>query len=199
MQKFYRIRLELMEVAPIVWREFIVPAEISLDRLHDVIQIVMGWQDSHLHEFNFGQQRYVENIDEEFDDEMTALEASERLNKHLKKKGDSCLYVYDFGDSWMHRLTVVNSNYKLRDDDWTICCLGGANACPPEDVGGPAGYEEFCKIIKSPRNKEHANMVEWSSGIQPGNKKFDPTYFDKDIVNDILSCYLRWSRPRQLD
>lgn len=199
MQKFYLIRLELMEVAPLVWREFVVPADISLDRLHDVLQILMGWQDAHMHEFNFGKQRYVETISEEFDDEMTGLEAGVRLNDHLKKKGDSCLYVYDFGDSWMHRLTLKNSNYKLREDDWTICCIDGENACPPEDVGGPPGYEEFLKAIKSSRHKEHANMVAWSAGLQPGNKKFDPTYFDKNIVNDIISCFIRWSRPRQLD
>lgn len=189
----------MMEVEPAVWRRFVVPAEISLDRLHDVIQIIMGWKDSHLHEFNFGSCRYLENLDEEFDDEKTFLEASERLNKHLKRKGASCVYVYDFGDSWSHRLVLENSNYELREDDCAISCLDGERACPPEDVGGPTGYEEFCKVIKNPKNKEYASMVAWSTGFQPTAKKFDPAYFDVNAINEALGCFVRWSRPRKLD
>lgn len=198
-QKYYVLRIEMMEIEPPVWRRFVVPAEISLDRLHDVIQIIMGWKDSHLHEFNFGKQRFVENLDEEFDDESTSLEASERLNKLFKKKGDSCLYVYDFGESWAHRLTLDTSDYKLREDDCEISCLEGERACPPEDVGGPPGYEEFCKIIKNPKNKQHASMVAWAKGFQPTAEKFDPEYFDCDAINETLGCFVRWSRPRKLD
>ncbi|MBU1105198.1 MAG: plasmid pRiA4b ORF-3 family protein [Candidatus Riflebacteria bacterium] len=198
-QKYYALRIEMMEIEPVIWRQFVVPAEISLDRLHDVIQIIMGWKDSHLHEFNFTKHRYVETINEEFDGKATFLEASERLNKHFKKEGDSCLYVYDFGESWAHRLTLESSDYKLREDDCAISCLAGARACPLEDVGGPPGYAEFCKAIKSPKNKQHASMVAWSTGFQPTAKKFDPEYFDTDAINETLGCFVRWSRPRNLD
>lgn len=198
-QKYYALRIEMMEIEPLVWRRFVVPAEISLDRLHDVIQIIMGWKDSHLHEFNFGKRRYVETIDEEFDDENTSPEGLERLNKHLKKKGDSCLYVYDFGEAWAHRLTLETSDYKLREDDCEISCLEGERACPPEDVGGPPGYEEFCKIIKSPKNKQYTSMVAWARGFQPTAEKFNPEYFDYDAINETLGCFVRWSRPRKLD
>ena len=197
-QKFYIIKIEMMEIEPLIWRRIVVPAELSLDRLHDVIQISMGWKDSHQHEFNFGSHRYVENINEEFDGEDTLLEGSVRINKHFKKKGDNCLYVYDFGESWAHRLTLENANYQLREDDCEISCLEGERACPPEDVGGPAGYEEFCKIIRNPRSRQHASMVAWSTGVQPTAGKFDPEYFDVDAVNEMLGCFVRWSRPRKL-
>ena len=65
--------------------------------------------------------------------------------------------------------------------------------------GGPPGYEEFCKILKSPKNKEHASTVAWSNGLQPTGKKFDPAWFDADMVNVTLYWYNRWSRPRKLD
>lgn len=198
-QKYYALKIEMTEIEPLVWRRFVVPAELSLDRLHDVIQIIMGWKDSHLHEFNFGKHRYVEIINEDFDDEETFLEGSVRLNKHLKKKGDSCLYVYDFGDSWDHRLTLEDANYKLREDDCEISVLDGERACPPEDVGGPPGYLEFCKTIKNPKNKEYEATVAWASGFQPTCKKFDPAYFDCAAVNETLGCFVRWSRSRQLD
>jgi len=197
-QKFYIIKIEMMEIEPLIWRRIVVPAELSLDRLHDVIQIAMGWKDSHLHEFNFGSHRYVENINEEFDDEDTLLEGSTRINKHFKKKGDNCLYVYDFGESWAHRLTLENANYQLREDDCEISCLEGERACPPEDVGGPPGYEEFCKILRNPKSRQHASMVAWSTGVQPTAGKFDPEYFDGDAVNEMLGCFVRWSRPRKL-
>ncbi len=195
---FYLIKIEMVEVLPTVWRKFVIPSDISLDRLHDVIQVVMGWTDSHLHEFNFGNQRYVETPDEEFDDEMTDIEGSVRLNRHFKKKGDSCIYVYDFGDSWMHKLTLENANYKLDEHESEIWCLDGKGACPPEDVGGPPGYEEFCEIIKNPRRSNHKEMVAWSSHIQPQFKKFDPEHFDQYSVNDLLGWYIRWARPRKL-
>ncbi len=198
-QKYYLLKIEMMEIEPMIWRRFVVPAELSLDRLHDVIQIVMGWKDSHQHEFNFGSHRYVENINEEFDDESTLLDGAARLSKHMKKKGDNCLYVYDFGESWAHRLTLEDANYQLREDDCEVSCIEGERSCPPEDVGGPPGYEEFCKVIKNPRSRQHASMVAWSTGIQPTAGKFDPEYFDRNAVNETLGCFVRWSRPRKLD
>lgn len=196
--KYFVIKIAMMEVEPAIWRRFVVPADISLDRLHDVIQILMGWKDSHLHEFNFDNHRYVENVDEEFDDEETFLEASARLSKYFKKKGDSCVYVYDFSDSWSHRLTLEDSDYSLKDDDCEISCLEGARACPPEDVGGPPGYEDFCKAVSNPKNKQHAAMVAWSNGFQPTRQAFDPEYFDLDAINETLGWFVRWSRPRKL-
>lgn len=198
-EKYYLINIELIDVKPKVWRDFVVPADISLDRLHDIIQIVMGWQDEHLHEFNFGNKRYVEVVDEEFDDDATFLESSVRLNKHFKKKGDSCIYVYDFGDSWEHRLTLLNSKYQPEEDELQICCLDGEGACPLEDIGGPPGYAEFLKAIKSKKHKDHDMLVAMTTGLQPTGKQFDPSWFDVDMIEDTLYWYTRWSRPRKLE
>ncbi len=197
-EKFYLLKIAMMEIEPEIWRRFVVPANLSLDRLHDVIQILMGWKDSHLHEFNFAHNRYVETFDEDFDGEETKTEGTERLNKLFKKKGDSCDYVYDFGDSWSHTITLEDANYQLREDDCEICCLDGARACPPEDVGGISGYEEFCQAMKKPKTKKHEAMALWSMGFQPTGKKFDPEYFDLNDINDTLGWFVRWSRPRQL-
>lgn len=56
-ERFYLLQIRLLEIEPEIWRRFAVPASISLDRLHDVIQIVMGWTDSHLHEFQICTQK----------------------------------------------------------------------------------------------------------------------------------------------
>ena len=197
-QKYYQLKIKLEEMNTEVWRKFIVPAEIPLDMLHDAIQVIMGWKDSHLHEFNFGKDRFVEVIDEEFDDESTQLEGHCRLNKFFKKKGDKCLYVYDFGDSWAHTITLENSNYKLKDDQTDLFCLDGARACPPENIGGPPGYEDFCEAISKPKSEKAKQMLDWAFGSQPTEKNFDPEYFNKYAVNDMLQWLLRWGRPRPL-
>lgn len=197
-EKFYLLKISMLEISPEIWRRFVVPANLSLDRLHDVIQIIMGWKDSHLHEFNFAKNRYVEYIDEEFDGEDTKPEGAVRLNKLFKKAGDHCEYVYDFGDSWAHQLTLENANYKLQEDECEISCLDGARACPPEDVGGLTGYEEFCQAMKNSKTKKHEAMALWSMGFQPTGQKFDPEYFDLGAINETIACFVRWSRARYL-
>lgn len=85
-----------------------------------------------------------------------------------------CLYEYDFGDSWLHEVVLeahVPAPKKLP------ICLGGERACPPEDVGGPHGYEEFLAAIKDPRHEEHESMLEWVGG------GFDPEVFDAEKVS----------------
>lgn len=59
-------------------------------------------------------------------------------------------------------------------------CLAGANACPPEDVGGPPGYLDFLEVISDPSHEEHDDMHRWYGG------QFDPTAFDLDEVNETL-------------
>ena len=63
------------------------------------------------------------------------------------------------------------------DSPW---CLDGANACPPEDVGGIPGYENFREIMADPTHPEHANMSQWYGGT------FEPTEFDLNEANQRL-------------
>jgi hypothetical protein len=46
-------------VDPIVWRRVLVPAQSRLGQLHQVLQAAMGWTDSHLHYFKFGELTYA--------------------------------------------------------------------------------------------------------------------------------------------
>ena len=96
-QRFYLLKIQLLDIEPAIWRRFVVPASITLDRLHDVIQIVMGWTDSHLHEFTIGKKRYTE-YPESKEDGMVC--GSYRIGNLLKQKGRTFHYLYDFGDSW---------------------------------------------------------------------------------------------------
>jgi len=176
--KTYDLRIELEDIEPLIWRRILVPANITLATLHDLLQLVMGWTNSHLHSFQIG--------DREFGMGGTDLEEMQMLNEKKYKLdavlGDSIrefIYEYDFGDSWRHRITVTTvANPKT---DWSYpLCIAGARAAPPDDVGGVPGYEEFLSAITNPKHEEHSRMLTWIGGA------FDPEGFDLNEINRTL-------------
>jgi len=186
-ERFYLLKIHLIDSEPSIWRRFVVPAGISLDRLHDVIQIVMGWTDTHLHEFTIGKKRYTEYPESKEDGLVCGRY---RLGDLIKKKGRSFHYLYDFGDSWEHELILEDSRYFNPSLRTEIACLEGERSCPPEDVGGVYGYLDFCTALKDPNHEEHDSCIEWFGG------NFDSEKFDFKFVNYELLKYLRWSRDR---
>ena len=187
----YWLKITLTGSKPAVWRRFVVPGEISLDRLHDVIQIVMGWEDSHLHSFQGCNQRYTE-APEDIDTEGQE-EEEHRLCDVVPRVKSKFEYEYDFGDGWRHTLVVEGIKPVPPKHCACIMCLEGKRSCPPEDVGGLNGYEEFLGALKDPAHPEHASYKEWCGG------SFDANAFDAEAVNLELLRYVRWSRPRRLE
>jgi hypothetical protein len=181
--KIFEITIELRDVRPAVLRRVQVPGGMSLAGLHEVVQVAMGWTDSHLHEFEidgapYGQPDPDSGADEVADEAKTVL-------FRLVGQGDRMTYVYDFGDGWTHRLTVE----KVLPPEPGVRyprCVSGRGACPPEDVGGPWGYEEFVAAMADPAHPEHGHYRDWVGGT------FDPAAFDVDSVNTALAA-LAWS------
>lgn len=168
--KTYLLKITLKHVKPPVWRRIEVPADIKLGKLHRVIQIAMGWTDSHMHAFHAGQAVYG-TPDPEFGGE-TKDERKVRLDSILGE-GEKLLYEYDFGDGWEHEVKVE----KVLDADPDPRCTGGKRACPPDDCGGPYGYEALLQAIEDPSHPEHEAMAAWIGGA------FDPELFDLAAVN----------------
>ncbi len=143
------MRLDLHGAKPPVWRRLELPGDLSLPRLHDVIQAAMGWSDSHLHRFRTGRDHrspyFVTHFDLEEGEDGT-LEDDVRLDQLVAEKGDELWYEYDFGDGWDHRLVVEE---VLEEPPSTARCTGGRMACPPEDCGGIGGYEELAAWVRS--------------------------------------------------
>ena len=169
------LRIELSHTDPLIWRTVLVPDTITLVKLHAVIQAAMGWWNSHLHEFNIAGFRYG-MTDPEWDLDADLIdEGRKRLLKILghRKYFD---YLYDFGDSWWHRVTL-EAVLPMTNPQRYALCVAGENACPPEDVGGVPGYYEFLDVISNPDHEEHESMLEWIGGT------FDPQLFDIDAAN----------------
>ncbi len=173
-----QLRIELDDIEPVVWRRVLVPADITLGRLHRVIQAAMGWTDSHLHEFVIDGQHYgVPDPDDSMLPYRVIAETRTRLLSALnaRRRFD---YLYDFGDSWEHLIRIEKTLAPMPMSH--PMCVDGAQACPPEDVGGYPGYADFVRIMSDPTDPEHQEMLDWYGG------PFDPNAFDLEQANRLL-------------
>ena len=143
------MRLDLHGAKPPVWRRLELPGDLTLPRVHDVIQAAMGWNNSHLHRFRTGSDHRSPYFVTTFDldeGEEGVLEDDVRLDQLVSAEGDALWYEYDFGDGWDHKLVVEE---VLDEPPATARCTGGRMACPPEDCGGIGGYEELAAWVRS--------------------------------------------------
>ncbi len=180
-QEIYQLKVTLRGTRPPIWRRLLVPAGLTLEVLHDVLQVAMGWYDCHLHEFRIGPKRFGKPDPE---DEFMGLpavgdERTAHLFMVLAKARAKAIYTYDFGDSWEHAIVVE----KVLPPEPAVAypiCVGGKLQCPPEDCGGIPGYYNLLEAINDPAHKEHEEMLDWVGG------DFDPEAFSVDDVNRRL-------------
>ena len=168
----YQLRVQLADIDPAIWRLFTVPAGITLGDLHKILQIVMGWEDYHLHQFRHRQQCYGIPSDEDFDDDLLD-EEDVTIDGFFTKRVAKLIYEYDFGDGWEHLITCQ----KILDDTPLVAVLDGARACPPEDCGGVGGYYDLLDVFADPKHERHAELQEWVGA------DYDPEHFDVAEIN----------------
>ena len=173
----YQIKVTLRGSKPPIWRRIQVAGDTNLGKLHRIIQEVMGWYNSHLHEFIIDGEHYGEPSPDDFFD--VEDENKFKLSRVVFGEKSRLVYEYDFGDSWEHVLLVEKILPPEPGVRYPIC-LKGKRACPPEDCGGIWGYESLLEIIRDPEDSEHEEMLEWLGG------EFDPEEFDLDGVNKGL-------------
>jgi hypothetical protein len=186
----YQLQVLLNGSQPSIWRRLQVPGAANLGWFHAVLQVAMGWTNSHLHHFICGEHRYVDaHVEwEQYAGDPPMLDESKfTLADLLKEVHAGLVYEYDFGDSWEHIVTVE----KILPDDASTSaiavCLEGSRACPPDDCGGIPGYEELLKALKNKKHPEHKSMKEWLG------RPFDPECFDVAKANHWLGK-LKWPR-----
>jgi hypothetical protein len=170
-----QMRISLLD-SPRIWRRVLDPSSVRLDKLHLIFQNVMGWTNSHLHAFRIDEALYGTHFDEYPEDELderkfvlgTVVGPTERF-----------VYEYDFGDSWDHEV-VIEQMRRVHPVLKFAVCIDGANACPPEDVGGTGGYEELLKVLADPAHEDCKHYSSWVG------REFDATKFDLAQVNAAL-------------
>lgn len=180
MEPIGRVRIELQGFKPKIWRRVDVPLTSTLAELHDIIQVVFCWTDSHLHEFVFGGRVYgVPSSEDTYYGRKVYKAASTDLKTLVDRGVGRFLYVYDFGDNWRHEVIVEEVRSGEADIKYP-CFVEGSRRCPPEDVGGPAGFMGFLEAVLDPGHEEHESMIEWYG--QP----FDPGDIDEKTVRMTL-------------
>jgi hypothetical protein len=171
--RIYEVRVSLEWIDPEIWRRFRVPGDITLAKLHYVLQNVMGWHggDYHAHVFwtpngKYGVPSgpYTDMIDE----------TKVTLGEMIHNDGREFMYVYDYGDQWRHVLTVENILDGEPGADYPVC-IAGARACPPEDCGGVGGYQRLIDMLSHPDDFSK-DYVDWV-GV------YDPERFDAEFIN----------------
>lgn len=165
----YQLHVQLIGITPLIWRRIQVPGEVSLYRLNLLIQRAMGWKNAHLSEFNIDGRRYGATEQDHFAEGIYEFKRF-KLSQVVTVSGKSFLFTYDFGDDWEHKVVVEDILAREKEVKYPRC-IAGASACPPEDVGGIYGYDDFLKVISDPKHESHAEYKAWI-------KKFDPNLFD---------------------
>jgi len=175
-ESVYQIKVTLKDIRPPIWRRVQVPSNISLNKLHRLLQAVMPWDDYHLHQFIVDGVYYGEpDPDDDFGFELKS-DGTAKLNQAASGAGARFIYEYDFGDGWEHEIVVEKIVPPEAGIKYPIC-LAGKRACPPEDCGGIPGYARFLEAIQNPKHEEHESLLRWVGG------SFDPEAFDLDDIN----------------
>lgn len=187
-----RLKITLNHVKPAVMRRVEVPLDIKLSDLHLVIQAAMPWWNYHLYEFRAQDIGWgVPDPDGGFgDDPLDARKAT--LLDVLEDTGVKSLdYLYDFGDGWEHKVKIE----RVAEPEPGVAyprLLGASGRCPPEDVGGPWGYQEYLEAMADPEHERHAEMVAWRG------PDFDPKVVDvAALERELAKLARRWSRKTQ--
>jgi len=185
----YYLKVTLKDSKPPIWRDILVPSDLTLEELHYVIQTVMGWGNSHLHQFIAEEVLYTDDInsdnsdeyglDTRDEDEQDRNEKKYTVSQILTKEQACIIYEYDLGDSWTHKIElkkILPADPNARQ----ARCLRGEKACPPEDCGGIWGYTDMLETLRNAKNSDKKEILAWL-----GND-FNPDYFNIDEINGLL-------------
>ncbi|NNB89588.1 plasmid pRiA4b ORF-3 family protein [Corallococcus exiguus] len=179
------LHVELVDIAPAVWRELQVRSDTPLSKLHDILQASFGWTNSHMHLFeDSSRQQYGDLVDGGADDFSLGgpplLDERKYTVADLGPRARSVFgYIYDFGDDWVHRIRVKKVQPPEAGKRYPTC-TAGARAAPPDDCGGVPGYEDLLEALQDPEHEDHDELLEWVGG------SFDPEAFDLKATDKAI-------------
>ena len=180
----YQLKVTLLGTRPPIWRRLLVPSDLTLAQLHDVLQVAMGWQDGHLHEFSAGGRRFgPSDPEDQFLADDVEDERRVRIFRLFWPMGAKAVYTYDFGDTWEHSI-VLEKRLPAAPNTFYPICTDGQLACPPEDCGGVPGFYDLLDALRDPTDEQHKELRDWVGG------DYDPETFSIEAVNRILTRLL---------
>ena len=172
----YVIKITLLGTRPPVWRRILVDRDVTLRQFHLILQAVMGWEDSHLHQFGLPKQG-KRSSQPGFGTKIVN-EARTTIGDVIGVPGERLLYEYDFGDGWQHELLL--EEVLLGDEPFQQMCVAGERCCPPEDCGGPQRFAELLEAVADADHPDHEDVCAWLGD-------FAPESFSKEEINRRLA------------
>ena len=170
--------VSLRYIEPRIWRRFQIDRRASFADLHVAIQLSFGWERAHLWEFRTRARGKRALAGPKMDDVWSLrepppdAESTKLAGFFGPRKHRRCVYVYDFGDFWVHEVlfrrrfaTQVRFQRRL---------IAGERAGPLEDCGGVPGYERLVEFLQTgvdPWEEDPRDLKEWYG-------HWDPEAFD---------------------
>jgi hypothetical protein len=179
----YQLKITINGIKPPIWRRILVSENITLYKLHHIIQESFGWTNSHL--YFFGRIESKIGDYELWDDKETTSDRLVIIRDVLVPENPTLIYTYDMGEDWVHTIVLEQVHPEMKTQRK---CIGGERRCPPEDCGGIRGYYQILEILKNPGTDEYREMVTWLDG------KTDPEFIDIRLINahlGLLGDYIR--------
>ncbi len=182
----YQLKVEIEMEKYEIWKRVLVPSTYSFRHLHKIIQTVFDWQNYHLHRFEAkkvgAKEKYIVMDDDPETLEYLDFDRYDILQERFVALEDifpdheEVIYEYDFGDSWMHKITLEK---VIKSNLFRASLLEGKGERPPEDVGGSWGYHEYKRVMANPDDPEYESMKMWSESQKERN-------FSCEQINDRL-------------
>lgn len=188
MQKAVQLKITLDQTEPKVWRKIQILEGASLRTLHYAIQDVFGWKGYHSYMFKIDGEEYS---DPDLDCGEGWLDDSKYKIGTVVEKHPTFEFVYDFGDWWSHQINFEGLVDADMDEKYPVC-IGGKFSAPPEDCGGPHGYEEFKEAMNNKKHPRHEELSNWFNNTNP-RRRFSFEYIDIDTINLMIG---RRQKPR---
>lgn len=173
--KIYQFKITLTDSDPFIWRRVLVPANLSLAVFHDIVQVAMGWKNSHSYAFDYEEYSFGDVFSE--DDNGMYPADKVKLSKLLTGVKDKLTYVYDMSNNWQHSIFLEKI---LTSDNTTPTCTHAAGACPPEDCGGLGGYYHLRLALNNANDPEYLRLKQCFP-------HFDPNFVDTKAINIALA------------
>lgn len=178
----YQLHIQLQDIKPAIWRRIVVADHTNLEQLHRIIQVTMGWENAHLYAFEIAGQRYG-MPDPDWPDDRTMDARRYTVGQLLQGQAIAMRYTYDFGDDWQHRIKLEACEPAgAQQLEALPQCLAGRNACPPEDCGGPFGYQDLVCNIDNAKQSKRAAALTWE------HADFDAKHFDLATAQSQLQA-----------
>ncbi len=174
------LKVTMEDVEPEVKRNLLVPLDINLDYLHDILQAALGWTNSHLYMFQAAHSTWGMSDPDWETEDLPAHETT--LMELLEDTGVRTFdYLYDFGDGWEHRIRIGKISDPVSGHIYPQLTYA-AGRCPPEDVGGALGYEYFLEVMTNKKHPEYEELLEWCG------EPFNPNDADEQYLKNRVNC-----------